>query len=229
MEKKLNNFGTSLGYHFKDKNLLELALSHRSSSKQSNERLEFLGDSLLNFIIAEELFKRYPDVNEGELSRLRANLVNGVTLAEIAKEFNIGEYLLLGAGEIKSGGTGRDSILADAVEAVIGAIYLDNGIGSCKEKVLNWFAARIANSDAVSGKDSKTKLQELLQAMKLPLPNYKVAATDGKPHEQVFHVECNVKELNIVTHGIGASKRKAEQEAAELFLQEIKKNSSAEK
>jgi ribonuclease-3 len=225
MKESLTKLYTKLGYTFSDKKTLQLALAHRSYAKTSNERLEFLGDSLLNFIIADALFHEYTDVEEGELSRLRANLVNGDILAEIAKELDIGEYLLLGVGEKKSGGANRNSILADAVEAIIGAIYLDSDIETCRKSVLKWYTARLQNIDIVSGKDSKTKLQELLQASKLPLPDYTVVKVEGEAHAQTFYIECNVPGLNYVTQGVGTSKRKAEQLAAELFLEKFKNES----
>lgn len=229
MKEFLTKLYASLDYTFKDKKTLQLALAHRSYAKTSNERLEFLGDSLLNFIIADALFHEYTDVEEGELSRLRANLVNGNILAEIAKELDLGEYLLLGVGEKKSGGANRNSILADAVEAIIGAIYLDSDIETCRKSVLKWFATRLQNIDIVSGKDSKTKLQELLQASKLPLPVYKVAKVEGEAHSQTFYIECSVPGINYVTQGIGTSKRKAEQLAAELFLEKFKNESKRDK
>lgn len=216
---KIEKVYAALGYTFKDESLLRLGLSHRSiSSKQSNERLEFLGDAALNFVIAAELFKRYPDLSEGDLSRLRSNLVNGDLLAELAREIKLGDYLYLGVGETKSGGGQRSSILADAMEAIIGAVYLDGGFTACHECVLAWYEKRLAEASIISYKDPKTKLQELVQAMKLPLPSYKVIKVEGLSHEQTFYIECRISNIEKTTIGKGTTKRKAEQNAAELFL-----------
>jgi ribonuclease III len=218
----------NLGYLFKDHNLLLQALRHRSVGKQSNERLEFLGDAVLNFIIAAELYRFYPAIREGELSRLRANLVNGGVLAELANELQIGMFLQFGSGELKSGGATRKSILADALEAVIGAIYLDSDIDHCRDRILAWFKNRIKHAGEAEQKDPKTRLQELLQMNKLPLPIYTVAATDGAAHSQTFHVECTVPGIDIKASGIGSNKRSAERNAAEHFLKTmtIKQNES---
>lgn len=208
-----------LGYNFQDAALLKAALSHRSVRGVNNERLEFLGDSLVNFIIAEELYKQLPTAKEGELSRLRANLVKGEMLAELAREFNLGDYLHLGPGELKSGGFRRSSILADAVEALIGAIYLDGSIEICRQCVLSWFAPRMKQESLQSYiKDAKTKLQESLQAKGYNLPDYEVLAIEGEAHEQTFYVRCTVAEFNIYAEGVGSSRRKAEQEAAKKLL-----------
>ncbi len=208
-----------LGYRFKDEALLQLALTHRSFGGQNNERLEFLGDSILNFIIAEDLFARFPQAKEGQLSRLRARLVKGVTLAEIAREFGLGDYLRLGSGELKSGGFRRESILADAVESIIGAIYLDSGFDACRERVLFWYASRLAGLSLKDTlKDPKTKLQEFLQSRQLALPRYEVINIEGEAHAQTFHVRCMVEALNEAPLGRGNSRRLAEQEAAQLAL-----------
>ncbi len=208
-----------LGYRFKDDGLLELALTHRSFGGQNNERIEFLGDSILNFVIAEALFQQFPQAKEGQLSRLRARLVKGVTLAEIAREFSLGDYLRLGSGELKSGGFRRESILADALESVIGAIYLDGGFASCRERILKWYADRLAVLSLKDTlKDPKTKLQEYLQSRQLALPRYDVTAIDGEAHAQTFHVRCVVEALTEATCGTGTSRRFAEQQAAQLAL-----------
>ena len=180
-----------LGYEFKTVALLELALTHRSCGARNNERLEFLGDAALNFIMGEALYQQLTAVDEGDLSRQRATLVKGKTLAEIARELNLGEHLLLGSGEMKSGGHRRDSILADAVEAIIGAIYLDSGMAECKKCVLRWFASRLNKvSASADQKDAKTRLQEFLQGRSRPLPQYSVVAVSGEQHCQHFSVQC---------------------------------------
>ena len=209
-----------LGYTFEQSQLLELALTHRSySGRDNNERLEFLGDSLLNFIIGEALFNQFPNAKEGQLSRLRASLVKGVTLTKIARQLELGPFLRLGPGELKSGGSRRDSILADAVEALIGAIYLDGGMDACKARVLDWFAPRLRGltlDDTV--KDNKTRLQEWLQAHKLPLPAYSIVNVEGASHSQHFVVECAVADTQLTFRGEGHSRRQAEQMAAGLLL-----------
>lgn len=222
MTEKLDRLQRAVGYQFHDTGLLTLALTHRSFGGQNNERLEFLGDSILNFIIAEDLFHRFEEAREGQLSRLRARMVKGVTLAEIAREFSLGDYLRLGTGELKSGGFRRDSILADALESVIGAIYLDGGFPECKERVLSWFDSRL-NSLSLKDttKDSKTRLQEYLQARQKDLPRYEVVSVQGQAHAQVFHVMCFVDELEEATEGIGSSRRLAEQKAAKQALAEL--------
>jgi len=211
----------ALGYAFDKKNLLGRALCHRSVGKQSNERLEFLGDAVLNCIIANELYRRYPQYKEGDLSRLRANLVNGDVLAEIANEFQIGKYLQFGSGELKSGGRTRQSILADAIEAIIGAIFLDGGLAKCQKRVIAWYQTRLEKIALINTKDAKTTLQELLQMRHLPLPIYQVVKTEGVAHAQVFYVECSVSGVSGVALGVGPNKRRAEQAAAKKFLELI--------
>ncbi|MBA2654319.1 MAG: ribonuclease III [Gammaproteobacteria bacterium] len=208
-----------LNYEFKHKDLLLAALTHRSVRSENNERLEFLGDSLLNFIIAEQLYRNFTSAKEGDLSRLRATLVKGETLAEIAQEFELGDFLRLGPGELKSGGFLRKSILADAFEAIIGAIYLDSNYETCQGRVLSWFESRINEIHLSIQKDPKTRLQEYLQAKHLPLPCYEILAIEGEAHAQLFHIECRVSGLAYVTSSIGPSRRKAEQLAAEKFLE----------
>ncbi len=223
MNEKLHSLMQNIDYEFKDEALLQLSLSHRSFGKNNNERLEFLGDSLLNFVVASELFNLFPTAKEGQLSRLRANMVREDTLAEIGIEFQLSEYIQLGVGEMKSGGAFRPSIVADAVEAVIGAIYLDSGLDVCYQCVKNWYEERInalSLSDVI--KDPKSRLQELLQAQQLPLPEYNIIETKGQEHEQLFVVECKTALLDHVVHAEGVSRRKAEQEAAERVLEELK-------
>lgn len=208
-----------LGYTFHHPALLQAALTHRSVKGKNNERLEFLGDSILNFIIAATLYEKCPHAKEGELSRLRANLVNGEMLAEIAQEFELGEYLQLGPGELKSGGSRRKSILADAFEAIIGAIYLDSDMKHCQERVLAWYQTRLTDFTRFEvTKDPKTRLQEYLQGRKLPLPIYNVISIEGKAHHQHFKVSCEVEGNSHITEGSGSSRRAAEQIAAQAFL-----------
>ncbi len=212
-----------LGYSFNDDSLFELALTHRSCGKKNNERLEFLGDSILNFVIAEDLFVRFPEAREGQLSRLRARMVKGETLAEIARELNLGDYLYLGSGELKSGGFRRDSILADSVEAIIGAIYLDSNQDVARGFILKWYAERLDKLDLNETlKDSKTRLQEFLQSRRAALPQYELVSVEGEAHEQTFHIRCAVELLKQPTEGHGSSRRQAEQEAARQALIALK-------
>lgn len=213
-----------LGYTFREESLLDLALTHRSRGAANNERLEFLGDSLLNMIIAEALFHRFPRSREGELSRLRAQLVKGETLAEIAREFNLGDCLSLGEGELKSGGFRRATILADTVEALLAAIYLDSGdLQICRERVLDWYGDRI---DTVtlgdSGKDPKSALQEFLQARGEPLPEYEVVATSGEAHARLFTISCRVSLLPDAVVTTGNNRREAEKKAAADALKRLR-------
>jgi len=210
-----------LGYSFNNVALLKTALTHRSAGKNNNERLEFLGDSVLGYVITEALFEKYPQDDEGKLSRYRSLLVKGETLAKIARQFFIGDYLYLGGGELKSGGFRRASILADAVEAIIGAIVLDSDIDTAKTCILNWYEERIGNVDQAILKDPKTRLQEYLQSRKLALPGYEITAIEGKEHNQLFHVECQIKELDITVKAKGSSRRNAEQQAAEYVLEQL--------
>lgn len=207
-----------LGYHFNDPALFELALTHRSCGASNNERLEFLGDAALNFIIGHAIYCRLPDTSEGELSRYRASLVKGATLAVIARELGIGDHLKLGVGERKSGGHRRESILADALEAIIGAIYLDGGMGACESAVLQWFAERLDNLSDTNLKDPKTQLQELLQARGKALPVYEVIDVSGEAHRQHFTVRCSAEGLPGPTIGEGSSRRAAEKKAAAAAL-----------
>jgi len=211
-----------LGYEFSDTSLLELALTHRSCGKRNNERLEFLGDSILNFVIAEDLYARFPQAREGELSRLRAGQVKGETLAEIARELGFGDYLRLGSGELKSGGFRRDSILADSVEAVIGAIYLDSDMDTVRGFILGWYSERLEKINLKqSQKDSKTRLQEFLQSRRIGLPKYELVKVEGEAHDQTFYILCHVEMLEAPTHGTGSSRRQAEQEAARAAIEQL--------
>ena len=208
-----------LGYHFADTALLELALTHRSQGARNNERLEFLGDSILNFVVGEALFRRFPEAREGQLSRLRSQMVKGETLAWIAREFDLGDCLILGEGEMKSGGRKRESILADTVEALIGAIYLESGFEPCAERVRVWYRERL---DALSleqpAKDAKTLLQEFLQARRLPLPDYRLVEREGSAHAYRFTIECRVAPLKEVVRADANNRRTAEKQAAAEML-----------
>ena len=220
MTLPLSCLSAALDYTFRQPELLEEALTHRSASPHNNERLEFLGDALLNLIVAECLFQRYPKASEGELSRLRANLVKGETLAGLARNLCLGDWLRLGSGELKSGGFRRESILSDAMEAIFGAVYLDGGMNACRDLVLRLLQdclARLLSADEL--KDPKTRLQESLQARQQPLPIYNVLEIGGKPHAQSFTVECVVDEFRAVA--VGSSRRKAEQEAARQLLEQM--------
>ncbi|MEC8522824.1 MAG: ribonuclease III [Pseudomonadota bacterium] len=222
MNNPLLKLSQRIGYTFNDESLVTLALTHRSLSGTNNERLEFLGDSILNFVIAEALFRKFPNAKEGKLSRLRARLVKGDTLAEIAKEFDLGEFLLLGSGEMKSGGHRRDSILADAVEAIIGAIYLDAGQEAASDRILAWYDSRLQSltlEDPI--KDPKTRLQEHQQANKMSLPKYTVVSVGGPGNEQIFTVSCRIPQQDEAVTAEGSSRRIAEQAAAQLFLKQL--------
>lgn len=219
MKKPVSELARRLGHHFNDESLFELALTHRSCGKRNNERLEFLGDSILNFIVAADLFQRFPSAREGQLSRLRALMVKGETLSEIARELGLGDYLRLGSGELKSGGFRRDSILADAVEAIIGAIYLDAGLDVTEKFILAWYEKRLDDLDLDGSiKDSKTRLQEFLQSRRLDLPEYELVSVEGEAHAQTFNIECHTALLEKPTQGQGHSRRQAEQNAAKVAL-----------
>ena len=212
----------ALGHHFGQPDLLRQALTHRSHGSPHNERIEFLGDSVLNCVIATLLFERFPSLREGEMSRQRANLVRQDTLAEIAASLKLGDHLRLGGGELKSGGFRRPSILADGLEAVIGAVYLDAGFAAARTLVERLYAPLLAQLDPkISAKDAKTELQEFLQARKLPPPSYALVSTNGEAHAQVFEAECVVLGLGIRTVGSGSSRRNAEQAAAKLALERV--------
>lgn len=218
----LDQLQRRIGYRFNDPQRLLLALTHRSFGNENNERLEFLGDSIVNMVIAESLYLSFEKAREGQLSRLRARLVKGVTLAEIGREFDVGQYLRLGSGELKSGGYRRDSILADAVESIIGAIYLDSDFDTCRAQVLRWFEQRLQDLNIQdTQKDPKTRLQEYLQSRQFPLPQYDVISVDGEAHAQTFHVSCVLSSLDRTTSGVGSSRRIAEQQAARSALKAL--------
>ncbi len=211
-------------YRFVETHLLTQALTHRSYSAQNNERLEYLGDGALNFIIANQLYKRFPSLDEGDLSRLRAQLVKEATISEIAITLDLGDALKLGEGELKSAGWRRPSILADALEAIIGAVYLDGGFAAAEALVMHLYADKLSTIDPkVIDKDPKSLLQELLQGKKVAVPEYAVVHTGGEAHAQVFIVECFIQKMDIRTVGEGTSRRIAEQKAAQLALLELEK------
>lgn len=209
---KLNR---TLGSPFANPELLEQAITHRSYRSENNERLEFLGDAILDLVIAEDLYLRFPSATEGQLSRLRAHLVKRETLAAVARDFDLGNFLLLGDGELKSGGFDRDSILADALEAIIGALYLESDLSTVRDTIVDWFSERLeALSLDNTQKDAKTTLQEYLQGRKFRVPDYTVVQETGLAHERIFVVECSVEPLPDPARGSGSSRRIAEQEAA---------------
>jgi ribonuclease-3 len=209
-------FRGRLGHDFGAPDLLAQALTHRSHGARHNERLEFVGDAVLNCVVALALFQRFPQIDEGELSRARASLVNRDTLARIARRLGLGEAVRLGEGELKSGGSDRGSILADALEAVFGAVFLDAGFDAAKRVIVAAYGDELALADpATLGKDPKTRLQEWLQARRIPVPEYAVVGTQGEAHAQQFAVECRVPSLGVTAHGEGPSRRAAEQDAAQ--------------
>jgi len=216
------NLQKMIGYTFNQKKILEQALTHRSASAIHNERLEFLGDSILSFVITNELYINFPTVNEGDMSRMRATLVRGKTLVEIANEFNLGQYLQLGQGELKSGGIRRESILANTVEAIIGGVFLDSNINIIKNLILKWYRHRLKKLNPNhTQKDSKTRLQEYLQSKHLPLPSYFVTNVFGESHNQIFTINCKISTIKSNIIGIGKSRRKAEQSAAQSALYKL--------
>jgi ribonuclease-3 len=218
----LARLSTTLGHAFRQEGLLRQALTHRSYGAQHNERLEFLGDSVLNCTIAKALYDTFPNLPEGTLSRMRANLVKQDTLAEIAVRLKLGEYLRLGEGELKSGGFRRPSILADTLESIFGAVFLDAGFDAAQAAVLRQFEPAIAGIDPnASGKDAKTRLQEWLQGKRHALPDYQLSGTRGEAHDQIFVVACHIPALGITTQGQGRSRRAAEQEAALAVLKQV--------
>lgn len=215
MAARLTQLQDAIDYQFKNIALLEQAVTHRSHNAKHNERLEFLGDSVLNFIVASLLYKQFDRIDEGDLSRLRANLVKQATLAEIAQRLALSDFLRLGEGELKSGGFRRPSILSDALEAVFGAVYLDGGFEAASYVVGRQYEPILLTVDPKTlGKDPKTLLQEMLQGRRLDLPLYLVVATHGAAHSQVFDVECRIDKLDIVVQASGSSRRAAEQAAA---------------
>ena len=210
-----------IGYVFNDKTLLIQAVTHRSAKGLHNERLEFLGDSILGFVIAEALYNKFPDLSEGDLTRMRSSLVKGVTLAKLAADFGLGEFLVLGQGELKSGGHKRESILEDVIEAIIGAVFLDSDLETCKSLILSWFTAHLSVIKPGGHKDPKTRLQEYLQGRKIPLPQYEVINIEGKSHNQTFTISCTTEVLADVVITKASSRRKAEQTAAQQVLDKI--------
>ncbi|MCW8890327.1 MAG: ribonuclease III [Sedimenticola sp.] len=222
MREPLERLCRTIGYEFNNPGLADTALTHRSAGSINNERLEFLGDAILGFVIADYLFAQFPEAAEGELSRLRATLVKGDSLAHIARELDLGKFLNLGPGELRSGGHSRGSILADALEALLAAIYLDGGYEKAREIILKLFDTKLTGLSKKSQlKDPKTRLQEMLQSKKLPLPVYTIVSITGEQHDQCFTVSCEVTQLDLVTEGQGTSRRKAEQDAANQFLRQL--------
>lgn len=212
----------TLAYRFRDETLFADALSHRSAAGNSNERLEFLGDAILDVVISRAVYERRPAANEGDLSRLRASLVNDVTLGKLAGTLRVGDHIRLGSGEKKTGGHRRSSILADALEALFGAVYLDRGFDEVERLILDIYQERLADLPAAEDlKDPKTRLQERLQAEALGLPEYEVSEVAGKPHRRRFTVTCQIPPLRLVVAGEGTSRRAAEQQAAKLMLDEL--------
>lgn len=219
LKPKLAALERRIGYEFRDRDLLAQALTHRSFGANNNERLEFIGDGLVNAVVAKQLFANHPSLDEGSLSRLRSKLVSRDGLAVIAKRFEIGPLLQLGAGERKSGGRHRDSILADALEALAGAVLVETDFGCASQIVAPWFDDDIANLDLTSTRDAKTLLQEWLQGKGYALPSYSVVSVTGEDHNQRFEVECRSDARGLVTQGIASSRKKAEQAAARELLE----------
>lgn len=218
-DQRFRRLCTALDYSFSRFELLRQAVTHRSFGAPNNERFEFVGDSILNYTVARMLFDHFPKLSEGELSRLRANLVNQSTLAEIAQQLKLGDYLYLGEGELKSGGFNRPSILADAVEAIFAAISFDTDFMAAERVVRRLYQERVVAIDpSKHAKDAKTRLQEALQARRLSLPRYSILSQSGEAHEQSFRVQCDLAELGIITTGDGISRRGAEQQAADAAL-----------
>ena len=221
-DHKTEELCRKLGYQFNHPRLLKMALTHRSHSDENNERLEFFGDSIVNFVITEALYQQFPHAQEGELSRWRATLINRDTLGVFGKQFDLGRYLHLGMGELKSGGHTRESIISCAMEAIIGAIYLDSDFQTIRECILRWYEPTLTSlTHAASHKDPKTQLQEYLQRQHIPLPVYEVIAIEGEAHQQIFVVTCEVRGKKMTAKG--TSRRRAEQQAAENMLEAIKK------
>lgn len=223
--KIITNLEANIGYNFKQSSLLIQAITHRSANSKNNERLEFLGDSILNFTIADRLYQKFNKANEGELSRMRASLVKEQTLAQIANNLNLGEFLLLGSGEKKSGGRRRSSILSDCVEAILGAIYLDSDLDTARKILSIWFQGIFDKINPNENqKDPKTRLQEYLQGKHLPLPNYEVVNISGEAHCQIFKVKCNIISLNQDFIAKAGSVKKAEQACADMVLKSLNIN-----
>ncbi len=222
MREPIDHLSRKLDYEFSDIAIFDKALTHRSAGGRNNERMEFLGDSILGFVVADVLFAKLGTADEGDMSRLRSSLVKGVTLAEIAKEIDLGNYLMLGPGELRSGGQSRNSILADALEAVIAAVYLDGGIDAARQVITRLYSNRFENITKKKPlKDPKTRLQEYLQARHHKLPNYTVLEVTGEQHNQHFIVKCDIPDLNKQTIADGSTRRKAEQKAADTILSDL--------
>ncbi len=222
MNSSLDRLQKAFNYQFSDSSLLELALTHRSKGSKNNERLEFLGDAVLGAVIASELYRRFPKASEGELTRLRASLVKGDSLAKLGAGLNLGDYLRLGSGELKSGGFRRASILECSMEAIIGAVYLDSDSETAYQFVLDLYGERLSSvSPGDELKDPKTRLQEFLQSRKQPLPLYDLIKVEGEAHAQTFYIECKIEDQDVVVSGVGGSRRKAEQAAAKKMLSVI--------
>lgn len=215
----VNLLQKKLGYVFNTHNLLLQALTHKSAGNQHNERLEFLGDAILNYVITNVLYCKFPHVSEGSMSRMRANLVQENTLVALAREFNLSNYLQLGPGELKTGGCQRASILANTIEALIGSVFLDSDIKTVEILIINWYKTRLEQINPYDKqKDPKTRLQEYLQHRHQPLPMYWIKCVVGSAHDQIFSINCQISELNVPIVGCGSSRRKAEQAAAEKVL-----------
>jgi ribonuclease-3 len=224
--KKHTALSKKLGISFNNPQIFTMALTHRSANSKNNERLEFLGDSILGFVVAQKLYDLFPSASEGVLSRLRASLVNQSSLAELARQHQLGDYLLLGSGELKSGGFRRDSILSDALEAIMGALFKDQGINACQTWIELLFAEKLNDLSLDNWqKDPKTQLQELMQSKKQILPEYTLITMSGLAHEQMFQVKCSIPLLTDTCVGTGISRKKAEQSAAELMLELLNKDS----
>lgn len=222
MIKSPDGLAKKLNLAFRHPQFFTIALTHRSAGARNNERLEFLGDAILGFAIAEKLYEAFPEADEGTLSRLRASLVNETSLADIARQYQLGDYLYLGSGELKSGGFRRDSILSDALEAIIGALFMDQGIHACQKLITRLFAEKLQNLSLTNWqKDPKTQLQELMQAKRMELPEYTLIDTAGLAHEQTFTVKCCVSLTDDFCIGVGVSRKKAEQAAAEQMLAKL--------
>ncbi len=226
MIKKHTALSKKLGISFNNPQIFTMALTHRSANSKNNERLEFLGDSILGFVVAQKLYDLFPSASEGVLSRLRASLVNQSSLAELARQHQLGDYLLLGSGELKSGGFRRDSILSDALEAIMGALFKDQGINACQTWIELLFAEKLNDLSLDNWqKDPKTQLQELMQSKKQVLPEYTLITMSGLAHEQMFQVKCSIPLITDTCVGTGISRKKAEQSAAELMLELLNKDS----
>lgn len=222
-KKEINHLQKKMKYNFSKIQILKQALTHRSANSKNNERLEFLGDSILNLIITNNLYHRFPHINEGNMSRMRSKLVREKTLVKIAKKFNIGKCLYLGVGEFKNEGFKKESILANAIEAIIGGIFLDSNYKNTEKIILNWYLHLLINIiPGEKQKDPKTRLQEYLQGYHLPLPNYLLFQINGEAHNQQFTVHCKIPNFQKTIQGIGSSKRKAEQKAAKKALKILK-------